>query len=208
MKIINYFSIAILSISLASCGGEKKSNDNAEINVKSGDSEVSEYMGNTSAYEENEEYYSSSDENDSYYDDNDSYYDDNENSNLNSSSGSQDWDALLNSYEQYVDKYISYIKKAAKGDMSAMAEYPALMEKAQEFSEKMANAQGDMSASQWARYMKITNKVTEAAKNMQSQINSVENTKSYSSGDDDESYSSEDDDENYSSEDDEEDYDW
>ena len=54
-----------------------------------------------------------------------------------SSSGSQDWDALLNSYEQYVDKYISYMKKAAKGDMSALAEYPALMEKAQEFSEKI-----------------------------------------------------------------------
>lgn len=80
-----------------------------------------------------------------------------------SSSGSQDWDALLNSYEQYVDKYISYMKKAAKGDMSALAEYPALMEKAQEFSEKMENAQGDMSASQWARYMKITNKMTKAA---------------------------------------------
>lgn len=80
-----------------------------------------------------------------------------------SSSGSQDWDALLNSYEQYVDKYISYLKKAAKGDMSALAEYPALMEKAQEFSEKMENAQGDMSASQWARYMKITNKMTTAA---------------------------------------------
>lgn len=80
-----------------------------------------------------------------------------------SSSGSQDWDALLNSYEQYVDKYISYMKKAAKGDMSALAEYPALMEKAQEFSEKMENAQGDMSASQWARYIKITNKMTKAA---------------------------------------------
>lgn len=83
-----------------------------------------------------------------------------------SSSGSQDWDALLNSYEQYVDKYISYMKKAAKGDMSALAEYPALMEKAQEFSEKMENAQGDMSASQWARYMKITNKMTKAAQEM------------------------------------------
>ena len=92
---------------------------------------------------------------------------DDEESISSSSSGSQDWDALLNSYEQYVDKYISYMKKAAKGDMSALAEYPALMEKAQEFSEKMENAQGDMSASQWARYIKITNKMTEAAANMQ-----------------------------------------
>ena len=55
------------------------------------------------------------------------------------------------------------MKKASKGDMNALAEYPALMEKAQECSKKMENAQGDMSASQWARYMKITKKMTKAA---------------------------------------------
>lgn len=82
------------------------------------------------------------------------------------SSGSQDWDALLDSYEEYVDKYISYVRKAAQGDMSALSEYPSLMEKAQEFSEKMQNAQGDMSSSQWSRYMRITNKMTQAAANM------------------------------------------
>lgn len=110
-------------------------------------------------YSTNSSYSSDSDNDDSSLDDDDS-------DTASSSSGSQDWDALLNSYEQYVDKYISYMKKAAKGDMSALSEYPALMEKAQEFSEKMKNAQGDMSASQWARYMKITNKMTQAAVNM------------------------------------------
>lgn len=122
----------------------------------------------TSAYEEvdssdwDSDSSSSSDDESSSSDD-----DDDTDSYSSSSSGSQDWDALLNSYEEYVDKYISYMKKAAKGDMSALAEYPALMEKAQEFSKKMENAQGDMSASQWARYMKITNKMTQAAANMQ-----------------------------------------
>lgn len=82
-----------------------------------------------------------------------------------SSSGTEDWDALLNSYEQYVDKYISLAKKAAKGDMSALTEYGSLMEKAQEFSNKMQNAQGQMSASQWSRYMKITQKMAQAATN-------------------------------------------
>ena len=109
-------------------------------------------------------YSSDSDDDDSSLDDDDSSDDDSDTA--SSSSGSQDWDALLNSYEQYVDKYISYMKKAAKGDMSALSEYPALMEKAQEFSEKMENAQGDMSASQWARYMKITTKMTTAAQEM------------------------------------------
>ena len=83
-----------------------------------------------------------------------------------SSSGSEDWDALLASYESYVDKYISYLKKAAKGDMSALAEYPSLMEKAQEFSDKLEKAKGDMSASQWARYNKITMKMMKAAQEM------------------------------------------
>ena len=83
-----------------------------------------------------------------------------------SSTGSEDWDSMLDSYEQYVNKYIALLKKAAEGDMTALAEYPALMEKAQEFSEKMENAQGDMSASQWARYLKITNKMTKAAQEM------------------------------------------
>lgn len=83
-----------------------------------------------------------------------------------SSAGSENWDALLQSYEEYVNKYISYLKKASKGDMTALSEYPALMKKAQEFSDKMKNAQSDMSASQWAKYNKITMRMLEAAQNM------------------------------------------
>lgn len=82
------------------------------------------------------------------------------------SSDSKDWDALLDSYDSYVTQYISYMKKAARGDMSALSEYPALMEKAQEFSSKMEDAQGDMSASQWSRYIEITNKMTKAAQDI------------------------------------------
>jgi deoxyadenosine/deoxycytidine kinase len=50
--------------------------------------------------------------------------------------------------------------------MSALSEYPALMEKAQEFSDKMKNAEGDMSASQWAKYNEITQKMLKAAQEM------------------------------------------
>lgn len=83
-----------------------------------------------------------------------------------SSSSSQDWDAMLDSYEEYVDNYISLLKKAANGDRSAMAEYPALMKKAQEFGNEMRNAQGSMSASQLARYTKISTKMLKAAQEM------------------------------------------
>ena len=83
-----------------------------------------------------------------------------------SSSSSEDWDALLDSYDSYVTKYISFLKKAANGDVTAMTEYPAILEKAQEFSAKMQDAQGDMTASQWARYNKITMKMANAAQNL------------------------------------------
>ena len=83
-----------------------------------------------------------------------------------SSTSSADWDSMLDSYEQYVNKYIALVKKASNGDMTAMAEYAGLMQKAQELSDKMNGAQGEMSASQWARYMKITTKMTKAAQEM------------------------------------------
>ena len=88
---------------------------------------------------------------------------DEEKSISSSSTGSVDWDSMLDSYEQYVNKYIALLKKASNGDMTAMAEYAGLMQKAQELSDKMDGAQGDMSASQWARYMKITTKMTTTA---------------------------------------------
>ena len=80
-----------------------------------------------------------------------------------SSDDSEDWDAVLDSYDSYVTKYIALMKKASKGDASAMAEYSDLMSKAQELGDKLSNAQGSMSASQCSRYMKITQKMASAA---------------------------------------------
>lgn len=120
----------------------------------------------TSSYEEVDS--SNWDSDSSSSDDDDSLSSDDDDSYGNSSSsGSQDWDELLNSYEEYVDKYIAYLKKASKGDMTALSESATLMQKAQEFSDKMENAEGSMSASQWSRYMKITNKMLSAAQELQ-----------------------------------------
>lgn len=120
----------------------------------------------TSSYEEVDS--SNWDSDSSSSDDDDSLSSDDDDSYGNSSSsGSQDWDELLNSYEEYVDKYIAYLKKASKGDMTALSESATLMQKAQEFSDKMENAEGSMSASQWSRYMKITNKMLNAAQELQ-----------------------------------------
>ena len=75
-------------------------------------------------------------------------------------SSGENWDAVLDSYEKYVNKYVSLMKKANAGDMSAMSEYPSMLQEAQEFSEKLSNAQGELSSAQWARYMMITAKMS------------------------------------------------
>lgn len=87
---------------------------------------------------------------------------DDDNGSLNFSSStdsSEDWNAVLDSYENYVAKYTALYKKAQNGDMDALSEYPALMKQAQNLSEKLTDAKGSMSEEQWARYVKITNKM-------------------------------------------------
>lgn len=85
---------------------------------------------------------------------------------ISSDDGSEDWDAVLDEYENYVDKYIALLKKANQGDMSALTEYAGMMEKAQELGEKMEKAQGEMSSKQWGRYSKILQKMMNAAQSM------------------------------------------
>lgn len=82
-----------------------------------------------------------------------------------SKSDDENWDATLDSYEKYVNDYISLMKKAKNGDMDALSEYPSILENAQKLSEKLQNAKGSMSSSQLSRYVKITNKMTQAAAN-------------------------------------------
>lgn len=83
-----------------------------------------------------------------------------------SSSGSADVEAMLDSYDRYVTKYISLLKKAANGDATAMAEYPSLMEQCQDLTDKINRCKDDMTPAQWSRFNKITMRMTEAAQNM------------------------------------------
>lgn len=82
------------------------------------------------------------------------------------SSSSTDWDKVLDDYEKYVDKYVSLMKKAAAGDISAVAEYASMLEKAQELSEELEDAEDELTPAQMARCAKIAKKMTDAAANM------------------------------------------
>lgn len=78
-------------------------------------------------------------------------------------SGSKDWDEILDEYEKYVESYAKLIKKASSGDVSAMTESAKMLEHAQNLDEKFKDAKDDMSASQLKRYMEITTKMATAA---------------------------------------------
>lgn len=80
------------------------------------------------------------------------------------STGSTDWDNLLDDYDKYVTEYVKFYKKAMKGDQSALAEYPELMAKATEFAESLDKAKGNnnLSNAQLARFAKIQTRMLSA----------------------------------------------
>lgn len=75
-------------------------------------------------------------------------------------SGSGDWDSVLDDFEDFVDSYVKLYKKAMDGDMSAISEYPEVLSKAESLSNKLSNAESDLTSAQLSRYTKILNKMT------------------------------------------------
>ena len=73
-----------------------------------------------------------------------------------------DWDAFLDEYEKYVDKYVATCKKAKNGDMSALSEYSAMAQEANKMSEKLSKGAGTMTTAQMNRYNKINTKMLNA----------------------------------------------
>lgn len=98
-----------------------------------------------------------SDDNDETSDDDSSFDETSEDNNL---------DELLDKYEEYYDTYISLMKKAKNGDMSAVVEYGKYLKKSQELSKKIEQTKGDLTTSQLARFQKIQMKLMKAMKEL------------------------------------------
>lgn len=81
---------------------------------------------------------------------------------ISASSGSEDWDKVLDEYEEFIDKAMAYAKKAKEGDISAMAEYASLLESAESLQKKLENAGSNLSAAQAVRLNKIAAKMANA----------------------------------------------
>jgi len=73
-------------------------------------------------------------------------------------------DAMLESYDEYVTEYVSYMKKASTGDMSALSDYPKMLEKVQDFSRKIEDCKDEMTPEQWSRFNEITAKMLDVVK--------------------------------------------
>ena len=72
------------------------------------------------------------------------------------------WDSVLNEYDKFVNQYISLYKKAMTGDMNALTEYASYLEKIDALSDKLDAAEGSMTTAQMNRYLKITERMTDA----------------------------------------------
>lgn len=75
---------------------------------------------------------------------------------------------MLDDYEEYVDKYLAYLKRAKTGDMKALEEYPAIMQKAEDLEKSMEASKNDndWNADQMKRMMEIQTKMLTASADM------------------------------------------
>jgi hypothetical protein len=81
-------------------------------------------------------------------------------------SSDENWDAVLKSYEDYIDKCIKLVKKAGSGDVSAITEYADILEKAEDLQNKLENASKDLSAAQASKLLKLQTKLANAVSGM------------------------------------------
>lgn len=73
-------------------------------------------------------------------------------------SGDANYDEVLDALQEYVNDYERVMRKALNGDMSVYSESAEMNKKLQDLIAKLDKAEGNMSAAQWARYLKICKK--------------------------------------------------
>jgi vacuolar-type H+-ATPase catalytic subunit A/Vma1 len=76
-----------------------------------------------------------------------------------------DFDSVLDDYEEYVDEYIVFYKKAMSGDDAAFTEYMSMLEKAEELQKSLEISRSEMTGKQASRMLKIQQKMLNAMSN-------------------------------------------
>ena len=89
------------------------------------------------------------------------------NNSSDSSSDFNDVDQMLTDYEEFTDEYIAMYKKSLEGDVSAMSDYPDVLEKAQGLEQKLKDVEktNKLTKSQIKRMNNIAMKYLDAMPN-------------------------------------------
>ena len=81
-----------------------------------------------------------------------------------SSISKENWDAVLQDYEKFVDQYIEFMKKLKKGDASVVQNTTELMTKALDLTKKLDKAkEKELTPAQSAKFKKLQEKLENAA---------------------------------------------
>jgi len=84
---------------------------------------------------------------------------------LNAKSG-KDWDDLLDSYENFINRYVRLMKKAQNGDLSAITEYTKYMQDAINLAEEVETERGDLTSAQLKRFLELQTQFSQETMNM------------------------------------------
>lgn len=154
------FAVILISTIHISCGGNSdhkdkdQSADETELTSKSLASDIAEISDDTERT-----IASLNSENDHDADEESENVEEEIVTTTSSSKGSENWDALLKSYEDYIDHYVVLMKKAKNGDLNAIAQYAEYMQKATDLQEKIENAKEDLTGLQVAKFLKLQTKL-------------------------------------------------
>ena len=164
MKNINLFAtLCFVAVLLASCGGgEEEANplDAWEDAMSDFEDALDESMDDLEdVTDDYDDYDESDDVSDDVSDDTDEVTDDSESSDAN------EWDAVIDEYDSWADGYIVLLKKvkADPTDATAAQDMASMGLKAAEWTQKLGNAAGDLTADQAARYAEIGMKIAKGS---------------------------------------------
>lgn len=88
--------------------------------------------------------------------------------NDNAQHSSENWDSILDAYEDFINEYIPFCNKVAQGEIEISdPEYSRMTQRAMSFASKMQNAEpSDMTAAQYSRLTNLASRAATAASKM------------------------------------------
>lgn len=130
--------VLMLSLTLVNCKNNSKENDETNASIEAIDTSFNDSIGMEEPL-----------------------------TNSDVSEGTENWDTTIDEYESFIDDYIDAMKKMKDGDMSVASDLISMQEQAESLSEKLKNAEKDLTKEQMKRFIKLQTKISNAVVDMQ-----------------------------------------